>query len=120
MLRTRITYAIKPSFAAGAFCEFNPKERDGSYTVHVQDRNGQRRFSVPEERMTAIVRAVMELHLPPTSGPLGFDGTIHSLSIGVLTSVTYSWWQSIPSEWSALCPIVSEIVAICGLEKTEI
>ena len=116
MAPVRITYSVRPSFGEESFCELNRNCRDGSYNVDVQESNAQRKFVVPAEKMSSLLGALMDLRLAvPSENVDGLDGTMYSLTLGRLTCVTYSWWESIPDEWRELRAIVTEIQNLTGL-----
>ena len=117
MLWLPIAYAIKPSFEDGSSCGFTPKGEDGTYTVHIQVKYAQRRMHLSSEQMAPIARAVSNLRLPPLASGNGLDGTMYSLTVGALNSITYSWWETIPDEWAALQPIIAEIERLTDLRN---
>lgn len=117
MLWPRISYCIRPSFEEGSSCEFNPKGEDGTYDLHVQVRYAQRRWSLSPETMIPIVRNVLALRLPPLADSGGFDGTGYSLKIGILTSLTFTWSESIPYEWADLQPIVAQLESLTDIRN---
>ena len=115
MASARIAYSVRPSFEEGTFCEFNRSPRDDGYLVHVQESHAQRKFAVSAEKMRSLLSALANLRLAvPSEDVEGLDGTIFSLTVGVLTSVTYSWWETIPDEWRELRAIVTEIQNLTG------
>jgi hypothetical protein len=115
----RITYSIKPSFAESSFCEIQRNVGGNTYGISVEDKKGRRQIRVTEEAVLPIADAVARLRLPVPTDVLGLDGTIYSLTIGTLTSVTYSWWMSLPAEWAALQEIIAAIKAISGIMEQE-
>lgn len=117
MFWPRIEYSVRPSDEDGSFCEFIPKGDNGTYTVHVQVRYAQRQILLSPELMSPLIHAIGDLRLPPLACGGGLDGTIYSLTIGTLNTVTYGWWESIPDEWPALQPIIAEIERLTDLRN---
>lgn len=115
----RITYSIEPSFASKSVCEIDSAPRNMTYAVSVSDGNGYREIQASAEAVLPILNAVQRLSLPIPSDVDGLDGTIYSLKVGELNSATYSWWGSLPCEWSALEAIVAAIEVLSGIKEQQ-
>ena len=113
----RITYSIKPSFADSSFCHIEKDARAAVYSVFVKIGNAEQGFQISTENVLPILDAIERLSLPIPTDVRAFDGTVYSLKIGALNSVTYSWWEELPAEWSALEEIVKAIEAISGIKE---
>jgi hypothetical protein len=114
----QISYSIKPSFAPESVCSFCTDRRKDGISIYVMDGNGQRRIQVLEESVSPLLEAITQLKLPvPDDFLFGLDGTRYELKIGVLSGVTYSWWETLPHEWAALENIISMIEVISGIQE---
>lgn len=118
--RPVIKYEIRPGFSSRSSCEFVPLDDEGNYNLWISTRAVKKAVTVPADKMSGVISGIMGLSLPVSCREArGFDATQYTLTILDRDSLSYSWENNLPEEWSALRPVVAAIEAFSGFDQAD-
>ena len=126
MERPSIIYTVRPSFGGNSTVHLTWDDHSKQYQLYVskgwqfyvsKGDEGDKQYLFDENpELDAILEAVANLQIPIPAcvGIDGIDGTTYDFAIGESSfasnpSITFTWWETLPPEWTELGKIIKAI-----------